>query len=115
MNNTPTPPLTRDAVINLARAINRLHALNQQVIKTAESDVEIQSLSDVIATQLTFHAAEFINAYLCVCDEYSPLVASFASLQTRAANMVQMRAKQLEQSTPAPAENVITPSEFKQP
>lgn len=114
MNNTT--PLTRDAVVTLARSINRLHSLNQQTIKTADSDAEIQSLTDIIAHQLTFNAAEFINAWLCIQDEYAPLVSSFASLQTRAANMVQLRAKQIavtEQPEPAPASNVITPTEFK--
>lgn len=115
-------PLTRDGVVSLARSINRLHALNQQTIKTADSDAERQSLSDVIANQLTFHAPEFINAWLCVTDEYAPLVGAFASLQTRAANMVQIRAAQIaaaEQPAPQPAPsasnagNIIVPPEFK--
>lgn len=118
-----TNPLTRDGVVSLARSINRLHSLNQQAIKTADSDAEIQSLTDIIAHQLTFHAAEFINAWLCVTDEYAPLVGAFASLQTRAANMVQMRAAQIAATEPAkapqpapgsaPAPNIIVPPEFK--
>jgi len=107
-------PLTREVVMKIATAINRLHALNQQKLATPDSDAEKDSLSNYVAAGLTHHAAEFINAWLCVADEYSPLVSAFSSLQLRAANMARARAELLAQTQPPAKDegNIIVPPEF---
>lgn len=114
-NKTVThKPLNSSDVVKLAGITNRLKQIHNTVIKTAALEEEAQVLLTTLGNTLLIHAAEFINAWLTVADEYMPLVNGFLSLQQRAANLAARRAQLLAEATASSQpSNIITPPDFK--
>jgi len=100
-------PLTREFFAQIVQSYHRLIGLMNATIKQPNDDAEITGLRTFLARAFLTHGAEFLNAWLIVADEYTPLVNSFASLQQRAGNYLAMRQAQFN-AAQAAAQQPVT-------
>lgn len=89
-NTKPKGPqlLTRQEVVQLGGALQRLEELASYEVKTAAHEAEIRGLHEYLANTFLNHAKEFLGAWFTLRNEYEPLLSVFGTVALRVSNII---------------------------
>jgi len=84
-NKSQFKPLTHEKINDMLAAIRRINAIHTQAIKQQSDQAELESATTYLAQSFLQHAGEFLGTWITVANEYEPLVAAWASFNSRTA------------------------------
>jgi hypothetical protein len=80
---TPHQPLNRETARDLVVSFQRYRELKSKSVLNPNEIAELDGTTAHLQSQLLEHAAEFINCWYAVVNEFEPLIGVFAAIQRR--------------------------------